>query len=97
MSHAHGWSTGPTSALTNFVAGIDILERAGARWGFNPQFGDLSFAEAGVVTPLGTYYRSRWSPKLTGGGSTASTTSGSTRPAGQRRHPAAAAALRARA
>jgi hypothetical protein len=67
VSHAHGWSTGPTSALTNFVAGIDVLERAGARWGFNPQFGDLAFAEAGFVTPLGKY-RSRW-VKLTGGGS----------------------------
>jgi hypothetical protein len=67
VSHAHGWSTGPTSALTNFVAGIDVLDRAGARWGFNPQFGGLSFAEAGFVTPLGKY-RSRW-VKLTGGGS----------------------------
>jgi hypothetical protein len=68
ISHSHGWSTGPTSALTNYVAGLDILERAGSRWKFAPQFGGLDFAEAGFMTKRGLF-RSRWIlNKVLGGG-----------------------------
>ncbi|KAF2669918.1 putative alpha-L-rhamnosidase B [Microthyrium microscopicum] len=59
VSHAHGWSTGPTSALTNFIAGIDISEPAGRRWSVRPQFGILQFAEAGFTTKLGRF-RTKW-------------------------------------
>lgn len=54
-SHSHGWSSGPTSALTNYVAGIRITDRAGSKWEVAPQFGDLSFAEAGFTTILGKF------------------------------------------
>ena len=57
-SHAHGWSSGPTSALTNFVAGICIADRAGSRWEVAPQFGDLRFASAGFTTILGKFQAS---------------------------------------
>ncbi|KAL9106360.1 MAG: hypothetical protein Q9227_008629 [Pyrenula ochraceoflavens] len=59
-SHAHGWSTGPTSALTNYIVGLDVVEPAGRNWTLAPQFGDLSSAEGGFTTPLGRF-SARWS------------------------------------
>jgi hypothetical protein len=59
VSHSHGWSTGPTSALTKYLAGLDIADRAGSRWTFSPQLGGLDFAEAGFMTKLGSF-RARW-------------------------------------
>jgi len=60
VSHAHGWSSGATSALTNFIGGIAVLEKAAARWGYHPQFYNLKFAETGFTTSFGKY-RTRWS------------------------------------
>ncbi|KAF2398719.1 Six-hairpin glycosidase [Trichodelitschia bisporula] len=65
VSHAHGWSAGPTSALTHYIAGLDVIERLGRRWSVRPQFGDLRFAEAGFVTRLGKF-RTGWR-KVEGG------------------------------
>jgi hypothetical protein len=59
VSHAHGWSAGPTSALTNYIAGLNVHERAGAVWSVKPQFGGLNFAEAGFMTKLGIF-RTKW-------------------------------------
>jgi alpha-L-rhamnosidase-like protein len=68
VSHSHGWSTGPTSALTKYIAGLDILDRAGSQWSFSPQFGGLDFAEAGFMTKLGSF-RTKWALNTgTGGG-----------------------------
>ncbi|KAK3316059.1 Six-hairpin glycosidase-like protein [Apodospora peruviana] len=47
VSHAHGWSSGPTSALTEYVLGLRITERLGKKWLFAPQMGDLTQAEGG--------------------------------------------------
>ncbi|KAJ9132177.1 Bacterial alpha-L-rhamnosidase domain-containing protein [Pleurostoma richardsiae] len=58
VSHAHGWSSGPTSALTEFVLGLSVTAPAGARWRFAPQFGDLGRAEGGFVTGLGKFQAS---------------------------------------
>lgn len=58
-SHAHGWSAGPTSALTNYVLGLEVTGLAGSEWTLMPQFGDLSFAEGGFSTSLGTF-RAAW-------------------------------------
>jgi hypothetical protein len=58
-SHAHGWSTGPTSALTNYIVGLDVVEPGGSRWTLSPQIGDLSFAEGGFTTALGKF-QARW-------------------------------------
>jgi hypothetical protein len=55
VSHSHGWSAGPTSALTNYIAGLSILGRAGYVWSVKPQFDVLRFAEAGFVTKLGKF------------------------------------------
>lgn len=54
-SHAHGWSTGPTDALTSFVVGLTPTGPAGREWQLAPQFGDLANAEGGFTTPLGKF------------------------------------------
>lgn len=58
VSHAHGWSSGPTSALTEFVLGLSVTGRVGSTWQFSPQLGDLSFAEGGFTTSLGKFQAS---------------------------------------
>lgn len=55
VSHAHGWSSGPTSALTEFVVGLSVTGRLGSTWLFAPQFGNLTSAEAGFTTGLGKF------------------------------------------
>lgn len=59
VSHAHGWSSGPTSALTEFVLGLSVTARVGSEWLFAPQFGGLGFAEGGFMTALGKF-QARW-------------------------------------
>jgi len=54
-SHAHGWSTGPTDALTSYIVGLTLTAPGGSEWQFAPQFGDLTHAEAGFTTPLGKF------------------------------------------
>jgi hypothetical protein len=54
-SHAHGWGTGPTDALTSYVVGMTLIQPAGSEWQLSPQFGDLSSAEGGFTTPLGQF------------------------------------------
>ena len=58
-SHSHGWSTGPTSALTNFVLGLSVVGREGTEWSLAPQFGDLEHAEGGFTTGLGKF-QAKW-------------------------------------
>jgi hypothetical protein len=55
VSHAHGWSSGPTSALTFYAAGLQITSAAGKTWKVAPQLGDLKTAEAGFQTVLGHF------------------------------------------
>lgn len=54
-SHAHGWSSGPTSALTEYVLGLHITDRSGKSWRMSPQFGDLTHVEGGFTTTLGKF------------------------------------------
>ncbi|KAK7046114.1 hypothetical protein VNI00_007117 [Paramarasmius palmivorus] len=57
-SHAHGWSSGPTSALTNYVLGLRVDEPMGRRWTVHPHpFSDEDedAAEGGFETPLGWF------------------------------------------
>lgn len=54
-SHSHGWSTGPTHALTTYVVGLAVTAPAGTKWELKPQFGDLKSAEGGFTTPLGKF------------------------------------------
>ena len=52
-SLAHGWSTGPTSALTAYVLGVTPTSPGYATWRVAPQPGNLSWAEGAVPTPHG--------------------------------------------
>jgi hypothetical protein len=65
VSHAHGWSSGPTSALTEFVVGLSITGPAGSTWSLKPQFGDLKRAEAGFMTGLGKF-QAKWEKNSSG-------------------------------
>lgn len=55
ISHAHGWATGPTSALTFYGAGLRITSTGGKTWIVEPQPGGLTSLHAGFQTILGTY------------------------------------------
>ncbi|KAK3074187.1 hypothetical protein LTR53_003585 [Teratosphaeriaceae sp. CCFEE 6253] len=55
VSHSHGWSSGPTSALTNYVLGLEVTGPLGSTWKFAPQFGDLTSVEGGFTTGLGKF------------------------------------------
>jgi hypothetical protein len=59
VSHSHGWSAGPTSALMNYVVGLRVTERLGSGWELEPQFGDLTHAQGGFTTDLGKFW-AKW-------------------------------------
>lgn len=52
MSNAHGWATGPTSALTFYVLGIRPSS-IGAGYDIAPQTGDLRSTQGSLRTPYG--------------------------------------------
>ncbi|KKY39721.1 putative bacterial alpha-l-rhamnosidase domain protein [Diaporthe ampelina] len=81
VSHAHGWSSGPTSALTEFVLGLSVTARVGSEWLFAPQFGGLGFAEGGFVTALGKF-QARWDVAEEDGGDGAGYNASVSTPAG---------------
>jgi hypothetical protein len=54
-SHAHGWSTGPVTALTEHVLGLGVTGLAGETCVFAPQLGDLKAVQGGFTTSLGKY------------------------------------------
>jgi hypothetical protein len=55
ISHAHGWSTGPTSALTFFAGGLHLTGPAGATWAIAPQPGNLTRVDTGFSTVRGAF------------------------------------------
>jgi hypothetical protein len=55
ISHAHGWATGPTSALTFYAAGPQITSAVGKTWRIAPSPGELTSVEAGSETSLGSF------------------------------------------
>lgn len=55
VSHAHGWSTGPTGALSQYVAGIHLTAGAGSEWRIEPLVGDLTVVTSGMSTTLGKF------------------------------------------
>ncbi|KAI4731507.1 bacterial alpha-L-rhamnosidase domain-containing protein [Aureobasidium sp. EXF-10728] len=55
ISHAHGWSTGPTAFLSQYIAGIQLVSAAGKTWKIAPKLGDLRSAHAGFSTPVGAF------------------------------------------
>ena len=52
MSNSHGWATGPTSALSFYVLGIQPGSVDGG-YDIAPQTGDLSSTQGSLKTPLG--------------------------------------------
>jgi hypothetical protein len=61
-SHAHGWSTGPTSTLTNYLLGLTITEPAGLGWKLEPILEDgigVDAAQGGFETSLG-WFGANW-------------------------------------
>lgn len=52
MSAAHGWATGPTSALTFSVLGL-MPTAAGGQYDFVPHAGDLTHVEGDITLPQG--------------------------------------------
>ncbi|KAI9066646.1 glycoside hydrolase family 78 protein [Trametes sanguinea] len=64
ISHAHGWATGPTSSLTTFIGGIQLLSDAGATWTVAPQPGDLNTVDTGFSTSKGKF-SSKWTKRGT--------------------------------
>ncbi|KAI8992817.1 Six-hairpin glycosidase [Trametes punicea] len=59
-SHAHGWSSGPTSALTYYVLGLTVTSPQGHNWSVAPHTSGLSAAEGGFTTSLG-WFGVKWS------------------------------------
>lgn len=53
ISHAHGWSTGPLLALTNYAAGLHVTNSS--TWSVYPQPGNLTSVDAGFTTAIGTF------------------------------------------
>ncbi|KAH8679112.1 bacterial alpha-L-rhamnosidase domain protein [Tricladium varicosporioides] len=58
VSHAHGWSTGPTSLMSFYVGGIHLTSAVGKTWKIAPMLGDLTDVDAGFETPSG-YFSNR--------------------------------------
>ncbi|KAE9407353.1 Six-hairpin glycosidase [Gymnopus androsaceus JB14] len=55
-SHAHGWSSGPTSALTFYVAGLTVTSPQGQNWALAPHIGGpMNSAQGGFTTGLGWF------------------------------------------
>lgn len=56
MSHAHCWSSGPTSTLTEYLVGLRVTEPAGKTWVLQPAtFDELAEAQAGFTSVLGKF------------------------------------------
>ncbi|KAJ7226756.1 glycoside hydrolase family 78 protein [Mycena pura] len=55
VSHAHGWATGPTPALTFYVLGIQVTSPKGLTWNIAPVLSGLASAEGGIETGLGAF------------------------------------------
>jgi len=50
---AHGWSTAPTSVLSEYVLGIQPVAAGYKTWSVKPQPGSLSWTEGQAPTPHG--------------------------------------------
>lgn len=56
MSHAHCWSSGPTSTLSEFMLGLRLTKPGGEEWLLKPaSFDELKSVQAGYTTLLGKF------------------------------------------
>ncbi|KAL0765351.1 hypothetical protein CaCOL14_012100 [Colletotrichum acutatum] len=58
VSHAHGWSTAPTSILTFFSGGLTMTSAAGQTWNVAPTLGGLKTVQTSYKSPLGSFVTS---------------------------------------
>lgn len=61
MSNAHGWATGPASALTMHTVGIQALEVGGSTYSVAPLFGDLDHCRGRLSFGRHRYVDAAWS------------------------------------
>ncbi|KAF5329398.1 hypothetical protein D9619_009233 [Psilocybe cf. subviscida] len=55
-SHSHGWSAGPTSALTFYLLGMTLQAPQGKEWALQPHIGGgIPTAQGGFQTSLGWF------------------------------------------
>jgi alpha-L-rhamnosidase len=54
ISLAHGWASGPTSALSKYVLGVRPVTAGYKTWLIEPQPGDVLWANGRVPTPYGS-------------------------------------------
>jgi hypothetical protein len=52
-SFCHGWASGPTSWLTQYVLGVNVLEPGCKKIRIEPHLGDLAWVEGSFPTPYG--------------------------------------------
>ncbi len=52
-SFCHGWASGPTSWLTEYVLGVKVLEAGCKKIKIEPHLGDLEWAKGTFPTPMG--------------------------------------------
>ncbi|RDW76790.1 uncharacterized protein DSM5745_06782 [Aspergillus mulundensis] len=56
LSHSHGWSSGPTSTLTEYMLGLRVTKPAGEEWVLSPAaFTELDKFEGGFTTSYGKF------------------------------------------
>ena len=66
MSRAHGWSTGPTSALTFYTLGIEPTAAQGAGYKVIPHPGDLTHVQGLLNVAAGKQIRNAWDHRADG-------------------------------
>jgi len=54
LSQSHGWSTGPTAALSQWAVGLQPQSTQGKLWSWSPS-SDLKMVQGGFSTALGEY------------------------------------------
>lgn len=52
-SFCHGWASGPTSWLSKYVLGVNIIEPGGTKIKIEPHLGDLQWVKGTFPTPYG--------------------------------------------
>jgi hypothetical protein len=53
-SYCHGWASGPTPWITQYILGVNILEPGCKKIMLIPHLGDLEWVKGSFPTPLGT-------------------------------------------
>ena len=55
-SLCHGWASGPTPWMSQYVLGVQVLEPGCRKVAIRPQLGDLQWVEGAYPTPYGNIW-----------------------------------------